>query len=525
MRTTLPPGEFWQKLAEHYQWLSQKPLNELFAEDSHRAERFAIEVGPLYLDYSKNHLTDETVGLLAALAEDNSLREAIDSLYSGAVVNRSEYRAALHTALRGTPAADSEINQVVDQELTRMTALHAKLATGQLTGFSGRPIDTIVNIGIGGSDLGPRLLTEAFADEAGDRLQVHFVANMDPADISRVLRQCDAETTLFIIASKSFTTRETGSNFAVARDWLEQAGCPGNESSRHFLAATANPDAATQAGITPDGIFRFWDWVGGRYSIWSAAGLAAFLAIGPDKFRQFLAGGALVDRHFREAPTAKNLPAMLGLIGVWYINFYGCHSHAVVPDDHRLSLLPPYLAQLVMESTGKSTMTDGKPVGWSTGPVTWGGVGTNSQHSFFQALHQGTHMIPIDFLVSLNSSLDINNQHADLFTSCLAQSRSLMTGAESTVPHRQYPGNRPSNILLYDSLTPEVLGTIVAIYEHKTYVQALLWRINPFDQWGVELGKITTQELSNRLHTGNLSDSNLDSSTRRLLQRYRKRNR
>jgi len=523
MHCKLPPGEYWKKLAAHYQATSAVQLSDLFAADPDRAERFSVEAGPLYLDYSRNHLTDETVWLLVALANDAGLSAAIERLFSGAIVNCSENRAALHTALRDDPGAsglDPEIAGAVAGELERMTTLHEQLAVGRFRGFSGKPIDTVVNIGIGGSDLGPRLLANAFAHERDGGLQVHFVANMDPADIHSVLDRCCAETTLFVLSSKSFTTLETLNNFAAARDWLRRSGCPDEQILPQFLAATANPQAAEKAGIAAGNIYRFWDWVGGRYSVWSAAGLAGFLAVGPERFREFLAGASAMDRHFRAAPAAANLPVLLALIGLWNINFRGCDSHAIVPYDQRLSLLPDYLCQLAMESTGKSVTTDGEPVRWQTGPVTWGGVGTNAQHSFFQALHQGTRTIPVDFLVAVENPLDIDHQHASLFISCLAQSRALMTGADSTEAHRRYPGNRPSNTLLYDSLRPATLGAILAAYEHKTYIQALLWGINPFDQWGVELGKATAHDIAAGLQDDRLDEQDLDGSTRKLLQRF-----
>lgn len=523
MRSELPPGQTWQELADHYKSVKHLHLRELFTQDPGRAERYGAELGPLYLDYSKNHLTDETVNLLTGLVSEYDLPAAIDRLYAGAICNPSEQRAALHTALRGganNPHIEPEINKAVQAELARMTELHKRLLDGQWLGFSGKPINTIINIGIGGSDLGPRLLADALTDP-GSSLQIDFVANIDPADISRVLMKYQPDRTLFIISSKSFTTLETRSNYQAARDWLHQAGCSESNFKRHFLAATANPEAAVNSGITSDNVFRFWDWVGGRYSVWSAAGLAAFLTIGPDRFRQFLAAAASADRHFREVPPPRNLPVMLALIGIWYINYHGCYSHAVVPYDQRLALLTDYLCQLVMESLGKSVTVDDEPVSWQTAPVTWGGIGTNSQHSFFQALHQGTQIVPVDFLAGLHNPYDINEQHADLFSSCLAQSRSLMTGAEHEQACRSYAGNRPSNTFIYETLSPETLGTLLAVYEHKTFTQAHLWNINPFDQWGVELGKHMARELSNKLHGQTAMAGDMDASTLQLLQRFR----
>ena len=527
MSYSLPPGKTWELLAKHHASISRTNLTDMFAADPNRAKRFSIEFGPLYVDYSKNRLNNETITLLAQLARENELHEAIDTLYSGAIVNYSENRAALHTALRGgreNPYVDMELNREIEHEFNRMSILHEQLHSGVLTGYSGRSINTIVNIGIGGSDLGPRLLTTAFGKPDISKPSIHFVTNMDPADIQSTLTQCDPETTLFIISSKSFSTFETRHNFSTARDWLAHAGCPDDSSWQHFAAATANAEAAVHTGIAAERVFRFWDWVGGRYSVWSAAGLAAFLTVGPAHFREFLAGAARVDRHFQDAPVESNIPAMLGLIGCWYINLFDYKSHAIVPYDQHLAYLPDYLCQLVMESNGKSVTLDGQAVEWSTAPVTWGGIGSNAQHSFFQALHQGTQIIPVDFLIGLRNNCNTNDQHAELFASCLAQSRALMTGNDHDTPHRQYPGNRPSNTLIYEELSPEVLGSILAIYEHKTFVQSLLWRINPFDQWGVELGKSIAGELSTVLKSSETGTDEYDGSTRELLRRYRSAN-
>lgn len=521
----IPAARAWQALAEHRAVLGKRTLNELFADESDRAQRYAIETGSLYLDFSKNHLTATTVELLMQLADASGLTESRRQLFSGDKINPSEGRAALHTALRcgktdtNTPA---EIADAVHGELERMTALHGALTQGRLIGFNNDPVDTVVNIGIGGSDLGPRLLTRALA-RPNCGLQVHFAANLDPADLDQVLNDCQPATTLFVIASKSFDTLETRANYLAARRWLHAAGCSELNLPRHFLAATANVDAALAAGIERDRVFRFWDWVGGRYSVWSAAGLSGFLAIGPECFQQFLAGARQIDEHFYNSEWSQNLPVMLALIGIWYINFFDCSSHAIIPYDQRLALLPDYLCQLVMESNGKSTSMDGQAIDWHTAPVTWGGVGSNVQHSFLQALHQGTQTVPVDFLVPVpNTSNHSNDQRErDLFLSCLAQSRALMCGSQQPQPHRCYPGNRPSNTLLYDSLDAKTLGALLAVYEHKTFVQAQLWRINAFDQWGVELGKTMTREMACALDK-NLPPPSLDASTASLLARYRR---
>lgn len=520
-----PNFHAWQTLTDHYQTLHDIHLLTLFKDDAERGRRYSIELGPLYLDYSKNHLTDTTISLLNQLADESGLEQAIDQLFSGSIVNVTENRAALHTALRAESndnRVDPDIAMAVQRELQRMTELYHCLRDRQWPGFSGKPVDTVINIGIGGSDLGPRLLAAAQGEQP-PVVDVHFVANLDPTDLSNVLDRCQPETTLFIISSKSFGTLETRSNYAAARRWLQAAGCNDSEIKKHFLAATANVEAAVAEGIASDNIFRFWDWVGGRYSVWSAAGLAGFLAIGPSRFQQFLAGGRLVDRHFQSTPWSQNLPVMLALIGIWYVNFFASGNHAIVPYDQRLSLLPDYLCQLIMESNGKSFSISGQPVSWQTTPVTWGGIGSNAQHSFFQALHQGTQLIPIDFLAPLAGNTETDQRQRDLLLSCLAQSRALMCGSEQQQAYKSYSGNRPSNTLLYDRLSAEVLGALLAIYEHKTFVQAHLWQINPFDQWGVELGKKITRELAQQMDNGHSSEK-LDSSTHTLMQRYRRYN-
>lgn len=525
MSRQLPDTKAWQALADHYQALEGIHLRTLFDSDPERARRYAIELGPLYLDFSKNHLTDTTVSLLCQLADETGLKQAIDRLFSGDIVNVTENRAALHTALRAESndtRIDPEVTAAVAHELQRMSELYQSLHNGQWPGFTGKPIDTVINIGIGGSDLGPRLLASALGEKQST-IEVYFVANLDPADLSDVLARCQPETTLFIISSKSFGTLETRSNYTAARHWLQTAGCSASEMQKHFLAATANVEAAVAEGISAENVFRFWDWVGGRYSVWSAAGLAGFLAVGPNRFQEFLAGGRLVDDHFQNMPWQQNLPVMLALVGAWYVNFFNAGNHVIVPYDHRLSLLPDYLCQLIMESNGKSVSVNDQPVSWQTTPVTWGGVGSNVQHSFFQALHQGTQLMPVDFLAPLTSDTQTDQRQRDLLLSCLAQSRALMCGSDQEQTHRSYPGNRPSNTLLYSRLSAEVLGALLAIYEHKTFVQAQLWQINPFDQWGVELGKKITGELAQQMDNGHSSE-NLDSSTHTLMQRYRRYN-
>lgn len=524
MNLRLTEARAWQALTEHFPELRERHLQDLFAADPERARRHALEIGPLYADFSKQPVTTTTLELFARLADEMDLSGAREQLFNGATVNVSENRAARHTALRAADADEAvqpETLTTIRHELARMTELHRRLTTGQLTGFTGQALTRVINIGIGGSDLGPRLLTEAVTgDQAGP--EVRFVANLDPADLERTLTDCTPATTLFIISSKSFGTLETRSNFSAARRWLQAAGCREADLRRHFIAATANSDAAIAAGIDADNIYRFWDWVGGRYSVWSAAALGAFLAVGPVMFEQFLAGARRMDRHFRDSDWLHNLPALLAFISIWQVNFFNYGSHAIVPYDQRLARLPAYLCQLVMESNGKSRRQDGQAVDWQTAPVTWGGVGSNAQHSFFQALHQGSQVVPVDFLAPLAGD-DSDTRQRDLLLSCLAQSRALMCGRQEP-GQAQYdcPGNRPSNTLLYPRLSAEVLGMLLALYEHKTFVQAQLWQINPFDQWGVELGKSMTRQLAQQLETP-ASDTTLDASTWTLLERYRVR--
>lgn len=518
MTPSIPRTEAWQALADHFRHMEKQTLAGLFAVDADRADRHALETGPLYLDYSKNFLIDDTLKLFERLLNDSQLDKAIEDLYSGRVVNISENRPALHVALRDDPSSgtyDNHITGAIQKQLARMAELHAGLSQGRWPGFTNQTLDTIVNIGIGGSDLGPRLLCNALAQKSG--LKFHFAANLDSADLDGVLAQCEPGKTLFIISSKSFTTLETRRNYAAAQRWLQAAGCDLDRMSRHFIAATANPEAARESGIRDDNIFQFPEWVGGRYSVWSSASLSAYLAVGPEQYSRFLSGARLIDRHFASSPWLYNMPVILAIISIWYTNYYGCQNHIIVPYDQLLALLPDYLCQLVMESNGKSVTRQGEPVGWHTAPATWGSVGSNAQHSFFQALHQGTHLMPVDFMASLSGA----DQEPDLLLSCLAQSRALMYGNDHEEPWRRNPGNRPSNTLLYDQLDAESLGAILALYEHKTFVQAHLWGINPFDQWGVELGKNTLRMLLQQLDGEASGD--LDSSTLALLRRQGQR--
>jgi glucose-6-phosphate isomerase len=434
-------------------------------------------------------------------------------------------------------SADSDTtptHKIFDQvqtELQRLQSLEAALLQGQLKGFDGQPLDTVVNIGIGGSDLGPRLATEALQYRNSQAPNIRFIANIDPVESLEALSVLDPRRTLFIISSKSFTTLETLHNARTARSWLKLGGCSDEALSRHFFAATANRAAAVDFGIAEDHILNFWDWVGGRYSLWSAAGASAALAMGMENYRRMLAGAHSIDLHFKRTSFEQNIPVILGLLGVWYNNLFDTCARAILPYDQRLRLLPDYLCQLMMESNGKSVTHEGTPVKWHTTPIIMGGTGTNVQHSLMQHLHQGTRMIPVDFLIAEQDEYDPEDGHAGLYANCLAQAQSLMSGGQITGrnagenPYGLYPGNKPSNLLVYQSLTPENLGAILAIYEHVTYVQAHLWQINAFDQWGVELGKSMAKGIMTDLTgTGSMADSNYDSSTAALIRRYRERN-
>ena len=503
-------------------------MRELFAADPGRASRFSLESGGLYVDYSKHRMTDETLSLLLALAAEMQIPRAIRDLFDGKCVNTTENRPALHTALRspqepeGRPSSKN-ISGMVQDELARMSQFIAQLHAGAIKGYTGRAIETLVNIGIGGSDLGPRLATDALRPYHQRGPQIRFVANADPVEINTVLAECNPEITLFIVSSKSFTTQETLANMQQAQQWLRGQGC--RDVSGHFVAVTANPATAMTLGIPPERIFRIWDWVGGRYSVWSAIGLPVAASIGMDNFRAFLAGAHAMDMHFHSAPLARNIPVILALLDIWYINFFNCAALAVIPYAHALKLLPRYLGQLVMESNGKSVRRDHGAAGYHTAAIVWGDEGTNAQHAFMQLLHQGTHLAPVDFLAGLNCDDDRNQeQHNMLLAHCIAQGQALMLGNDPDTGMRAQAcktitGNKPSTTILYEKLTPEILGMLLALYEHRTYVQASLWNINAFDQWGVELGKSIASDIQAELND-HKARSEHDASTRQLILRY-----
>ncbi|MGE0826175.1 MAG: glucose-6-phosphate isomerase [Candidatus Binatia bacterium] len=529
----------WKALEVHSRQIREVHLRQLFADDPARGERMAAEAVGLYLDYSKNRLTDETLKLLLQLAEESGLRARIDAMFRGEKINLTEDRAVLHVALRAPQGAvlsvDGEnVVPHVHAVLDKMTDFSRRVRNGAWLGHTGKRIRNIVNIGIGGSDLGPVMAYEALKQYSERAMTFRFVSNVDGTDFAEAVHDLDPAATLFIVSSKTFTTLETMTNAHSARDW-SLAGLGGDEKSvaRHFVAVSTNAEKVAQFGIDTANMFEFWDWVGGRYSMDSAIGLSTMLAIGPDHFRAMLSGFQQMDEHFRTAPFERNLPVLMGLLTVWYNNFFGAQTVAVLPYEQYLKRFPAYLQQLTMESNGKHVTLDGSEVTYQTSPIYWGEPGTNGQHSFYQLIHQGTRLIPCDF-IAFDQPLNPLGQHHDiLMANVFAQSEALAFGktpaqvkAEGTpewlVPHRVFEGNRPSNTLLAERLTPETLGKLVALYEHAVFTQGVIWNIDSFDQWGVELGKVLAQRIIPELESKAEPALNHDSSTNRLIQRYRK---
>ena len=530
----------WPELENHRRDWQTRTLLEAFQADPKRGEALTLEAAGLYLDYSKNHLNADTLALFKQLANQAQLPSAIADLLSGAEVNNTEKRPALHTALRAQGEPKTAEQQAVAETLARMEAFVARIHSGEWRGFNGDTITDVVHIGIGGSDLGPRMVTEALHPYQLPQLRVHFVANIDGATISDAVSQLNPASTLFIVASKSFSTLETLENAKAARSWILKRGCPEADIHRHFVSVSAKVDKAEAFGIDPDNVFPLWDWVGGRYSLWSAIGLPIALAVGMDNFNTLRAGAAQMDQHFAEAPVLENMPALLALITFWYGQFWGASSQAILPYHHRLHSLPAFLQQLDMESLGKGVSRDGRLLAQDTGLIIWGSEGTNGQHSFHQLLHQGSHCIPVDFIAALHGQHQLPDQHRQLFACCVSQSQALLQGksltqaqeeilsaggtateAEKLAPHKVIPGNRPSNTLLVDTLTPQTLGALLALYEHKVYCLSVLMQLNAFDQWGVELGKELGTQIDKALATNTLDES-WDSSTLALLQRFSK---
>ena len=531
----------WTELEDHRAGpLLHPDLRELFAADPGRAERYVVRVGDLRIDYSKNLVTDETLALLQELATATDVFGLRDAMFRGEKINITEGRAVLHTALRAPADAVIEVDgenvvPKVHAVLDKMSAFADRVRSGEWTGHTGRRIRNVVNIGIGGSDLGPAMAYEALRPFTARELTFRFVSNVDGADLHEAVRDLDPAETLFIVASKTFTTIETITNATSARSWLLAGLGDDKAVARHFVALSTNAEKVTDFGIDPDNMFEFWDWVGGRYSYDSAIGLSLMIAIGPERFREMLDGFRVVDEHFKSAPAAANAPLILGLLGIWYGNFFGAQSHAVLPYSHYLSKFTAYLQQLDMESNGKSVQRDGHPLDWQTGPVVWGTPGTNGQHAYYQLIHQGTKVIPAD-LIGFARPVDelgdeLKAQHDLLMANLFAQGQALAFGktaaevraegvAEEQVPHRTFRGNHPTTTILARELTPSVLGQLIALYEHKVFVQGAIWNIDSFDQWGVELGKVLAKRVEPALTEG-ADVPGLDASTAALVAAYR----
>jgi len=528
----------WTSLQAHFRQIAGSQLRQLFADDPSRGERLTVDAAGIYLDYSKNRVTDETVALLVRLAQESGLRDRIDAMFRGDKINVSEQRAVLHVALRA-PAGTSilvdgeNVVPAVHEVLDKMNQFAERLRDGSWKGHTGKRITNVVNIGIGGSDLGPVMAYEALKFYSDRNLTFRFVSNVDGTDFAEAVRDLDAAETLFIVSSKTFTTLETMTNANSARAWmLEHLKGDTAGIAKHFVAVSTNEKVVTAFGIDPANMFGFWDWVGGRYSMDSAIGLSTMLSIGPDHFREMLAGFHEMDEHFRTTPFERNLPVLLGLLAIWYNNFFGAQTVAVLPYEQYLKRFPAYLQQLTMESNGKHVTLDGKRVGYDTAPIYWGEPGTNGQHSFYQLIHQGTRLIPVDFIAFGNSLNPLGAHHDILLANVLAQSEALAFGktadevkAEGTpdwlVPHRVFEGNRPSNTILLDRITPAALGKLVALYEHSVFTQGVIWDIDSFDQWGVELGKVLAQRIVPQLQSETEPELNHDSSTNKLIRKYR----
>ncbi len=529
----------WSALAEHHRAVAGKHLRELFAEDPRRAERFSAEGAGLFLDYSKNRITEETLRLLLQLAAECGLRDRIEAMFGGQKINSTENRAVLHVALRAPRGASilvdgKNVVPEVHAVLERMAAFAERVRSGEWRGHTGQRIRNVINIGIGGSDLGPVMAYEALRHYSERSLCVRFVSNVDGADFVEATEGLDPAETLFIVSSKTFTTLETMTNAHTARDWLMRGlGADAKAVAKHFVAVSTNAQKVAEFGIDTDNMFGFWDWVGGRYSMDSAIGLSTMIAVGAEHFRAMLAGFHAMDEHFRTTPFERNLPVLLGLLGVWYTDFFGAQTVAVLPYEQYLKRFPAYLQQLTMESNGKHVTLEGAPVGVDTGPVYWGEPGTNGQHSFYQLIHQGTRLIPCDFIGFAHALTPLGRHHDMLLANVFAQGEALAFGktpeqvrAEGTpewlVPHRVFEGNRPSNTILAERLTPHALGTLVALYEHAVFTQGVIWNINSFDQWGVELGKALAQAIIPELEAAGDPALKHDSSTNSLIRRYRR---
>ena len=536
----------WQALWDHFASAKEVHMRELFEQDPDRAERYWLEVGGLKLDYSKNRITDETLKGLIELAKQAGVQERKKAMFAGKKINETENRAVLHVALRNRTNAPIEVDgedvmPKVNNVLERMGKFAHAVRNGDWLGYTNQVITDVVNIGIGGSDLGPLMMCSALKTFGHPRMRMHFVSNVDGAQLRDTLDKVHPETTLFIIASKTFTTQETLTNANTARQWFLREG---NEEdiAKHFVAVSTNKKAVAEFGIDTALMFEFWDWVGGRYSLWSAIGLPIMLYLGEENFIEMLNGAHLMDQHFYNAPLDQNMPVLLAMIGIWYINYFGGGSHIIAPYDQHLHRLPKFIQQLDMESNGKQVSMNGEPVEHETGPIIWGETGINGQHAFFQLLHQGTHVTPIDLIASLEKRSNLPGHHEILLSNVFAQAEAFMRGKtpdevreelraqgmdeahiEALVPHKTFSGNRPSNLILLNKVNPRNLGSLIALYEHKVFVQGIIWGINSFDQWGVELGKQLAKTILSEL-TGTVALQPHDSSTERLVKLYRRVN-
>jgi Glucose-6-phosphate isomerase len=546
MTTALEQTPAWQALEAHYAQVKDLHMRALFAQEPDRFERLSIKFGDILFDYSKNRITDETIRLLLNLAEDANLAAQIEAMFSGEKINNTEGRAVLHTALRSQSDSPlmvdgEDVKPEIRRVLAKMRRFSESVRSGEWRGFTGKPITDIVNIGIGGSDLGPKMVCAALKPYGKRGLRVHFVSNVDGTDIAETLKLLNPETALFLIASKTFTTQETMTNAHTARDWFLARSGDERHIARHFAAMSTNTPAVRAFGIDPENMFEFWDWVGGRYSLWSAIGLSIALFVGMDNFEALLRGAYAADQHFRSAPFAQNIPVLMALLGIWYNNFFGAQSHAILPYEQYLEYFPAYFQQGDMESNGKGVSRTGEALQYSTGPIIWGQPGTNGQHAFYQLIHQGTKLIPCDFLAGVETQNPLGSHHAILLSNFLAQTEALMkgrttdearaelstqgyTGAELELlaSAKTFPGNRPTNSILYQKLTPETLGALIALYEHKIFTQGVIWRINSFDQMGVELGKQLAKAILPELE-GSAPVHTHDSSTNGLINAIKTR--
>lgn len=539
----------WQSLNQHKKDIESISLREMFKSDPNRFNQFHIQFNDLLLDYSKHRISRETISLLIKLAKEADVEGWRNRMFRGEKINSTEHRAVLHTALRNQNTSPiisdgEDVMPKVKNVLKKMRRFSEEVRSGLWRGFSGKTITSVINIGIGGSDLGPAMVCQALKAYGSKTITPYFVSNVDGADLSQVLEKCNPETTLFIIASKTFTTQETMTNAFSAREWFLQAAKDNQHIKKHFVALSTNQHAVSQFGIDTENMFEFWDWVGGRYSLWSAIGLSIALYIGMDGFEDLLKGGFEMDEHFKTAPIEQNIPMMMGLLGVWYINFFNFSTHAILAYDQGLSKLAPYLQQADMESNGKFINRDGEHINYHTGPVIWGEVGTNGQHAFYQLLHQGTEIVPADFIMPIESQYtlgkDGNEHHKILLSNFIAQTQSLMLGKtyhearaeiekqgyegediESFIPQKTFEGNRPTSSILFKKLTPKTLGQIIAMYEHKIFTQGIIWNINSFDQWGVEYGKQIAKQVLPKLSEKTPTD-NFDSSTNGLINYIKK---